>query len=198
MNKALRLWVLSFLGLTITLSLSPAAASPDTQPMIASGLWRIVSIIQGPWQQQSKMTQYECWNAQTGSLQAFLPSIGNSGNLETDNAVINSPHRTTVHLHSFQNLPNGTATQNITMIFSDNRSVLHRAIMSGSGRLTFSASPKLGDHFTQQGRWISATCPVKLPEANLQQLQKPFIPALQKLDALAKQLQAGDPDPTHQ
>ncbi len=198
MNKAHRLWMPSIAGLAITLSFSPASASPDSQPMIAPGLWRIVSTIQGPWQQQSKLTQYECWNAQTGSLQAFLPNIGRSRNLETENTVINSPHHTTVHLHSFQNLPNGTATQNVTMIFSDNRSVLHRATMTGSGRLKFSASPELGDHFTQHGHWISATCPIKLPKANLQELQKPVIPALQKLDALAKQLQAEDPDPTHQ
>lgn len=189
------LWALSLVGLCI-LPAGVAVAAKGSALMIAPGLWRIVSDIHGPMQQHATLTQEACWNARTGSAQAFIPNVGKTKFTETENTVTNSANHTTVLIHSLQTIPNGTVTQDIKMIFSDGRSMLHRATMTGSGDLKFSATPVLDEHFTQRGRWIAADCPIVLPQATMQTVQQPEMPALQKLQALAQQLKAEDPNPS--
>ncbi|XTI71579.1 hypothetical protein ACQAYK_07690 [Acidithiobacillus sp. AC3] len=144
--------------------------------------------------ERSTLTQEECWKAHDGKYSDFIPLKQRI--TETNNSVVNSGNHTTVHIHSFQRIPQGAVTQDIEMVFSDDRSALHRATMTGSGSLIFSATPMLDEHFTQRGRWISADCSQLVPEPSKLQITRPAeVPALQRLQALSRQLQREFPHP---
>lgn len=186
-----RTWMAFFSGLLLGSSATGAFAQTQSQPMIAPGLWRDVSHVYGPMGAESRITQEQCWEARAGEIQAFIPNIGDHNSTNVETQVRNHGNHSTVQLHSVQILPNGTSTQRIRLVFSDDRSVLHRATMQGAGSLQFSATPQLNEHYRQRGRWLSPTCPPRLAKTQTQILQKPGVPAgLQQLQALSQRLQA--------
>ncbi|MBN8745707.1 MAG: hypothetical protein J0I24_15645 [Thiomonas arsenitoxydans] len=170
-----------------------ATATPSALPFVAPGLWQIVSDVHGPMQQHQQITQEQCWNVQGESSQAFRTlSGGGLGN--TQSTVTNTAHQSTVHLHSVLPTPQGTAVQDITLVFKRDSSGIDKATMTGHGGMT-GPDPMLNDSFTQQGHWLAATCPAELPAAQTRTLQRVNIPAITALQKLATQLQALDPHP---
>ncbi len=176
------------IGVTIAISMAspPLMAADSSLPFVAPGLWRIVSDVQGPMNQHSRMTQEQCLNFQGGSDQETgLPGMAGGTGVTTQ--VINSANRSTVHLSSVVDMPNGTMTQDITQVFTVTNSVLHRATMTGQGSLKFTSSPMLDETFTQQGTWLSTACPTVLPAAKTETLQNGTLPALDALKKLSRQ-----------
>lgn len=165
-----------------------AQAAVDAKPFVAPGLWLIVSDVHGPMGEHSTLTQQECWNAQGSSGQALLPLQGGRQGAVT-HQVVNTGHQSTVHLHTEMQLPKGTMTQDITLVFTRG-SVIRQATMTGHGGMTDTASPILDETFSQTGHWISATCPQTLPPPTRVVLQKANIPGLTALQNLARQMQA--------
>lgn len=170
-----------------------AVAAPSSLPFVAPGLWKVVSDVQGPMQQHQQITQEECWNAQGESGEA-LGALSGGGVGNAQSTVTNTPHRSTVHLHSILPTPQGTLVQDVTLVFTLNNSARHRATMTGHGGMT-GPNPMLNESFTQHGHWLAAACPASLPAAQTRTLQTATLPAITALQKLAAQLHAEDPHP---
>lgn len=185
MNKNLHGMHIGFVVTILMASFAPMAIG-SSLPFVAPGLWRIVSDVHGPMQQHSRMTKEECLNLHDGSdHETGLPDTAGGSGVTTQ--VINSTNRSTVHLSSIVNMPNGTMTQNIVQVFTVTNRVLHRATMTGHGSLKFTSSPIMDETFTQQGTWLSPSCPAVLPATKTETLQDGTMPALDALKKLSQQ-----------
>ena len=177
MHHAIR--ILAAVAVTMTVP-TLAVARPTSKPFVAPGLWQVVSDVQGPMNQRSRVTQEECWDAQSesGNWSRVLPGSSHPGQFNVSHTTVNTSNRSTVHLHDTVQLPDGVMTQEITMVFSRTSSALHRATMTGKGTMTFSSAPTLKETFTQHGHWIAASCPSTLPPATTRTVRQPNLPAL--------------------
>lgn len=173
-----------------------ALAGASAKPFVAPGLWEIVSEVHGPMQQQSRLTQQQCWNAQGESGQQLgMPVTPAQGRLTAiTHSVVNTDQHSTIHLRSAAQFPQGAMTQDITMVFTAH-GTLHPATMTGHGSMTFTSNPALDETFTQHGHWVAAVCPSVLSPAKTVELQSASMPALAALQNLARKLQAQDPHP---
>ncbi|WP_407275680.1 hypothetical protein [Halothiobacillus sp. DCM-1] len=162
------------------------------ESFVAPGLWRVVSDVHGPMGRHTQITQMECWNADGSSGQALLPLPGSRSG-EVTHQVVNTGKQSIVRLSTQMSLLQGAMTQQVTLVFALDNSVLHRATMTGHGRMTDSVSPILNETFTQTGVWIASVCPQTLPSPTQQVLQLQNIPALNALQNLARQMQAKAP-----
>ncbi|MHB0990432.1 MAG: hypothetical protein ACYC0M_04045 [Burkholderiales bacterium] len=185
MNKNLHGMHIKFVASILMASFAPLAIG-SSLPFVAPGLWRIVSDVHGPMQQHSRMTKEECLNLHDGSdHETGLPGAAGGSGVTTQ--VINSTNRSTVHLSSIVNMPNGTMTQDVVQVFTVTNPVLHRATMTGHGSLKFTSSPIMDETFTQQGMWLSPSCPAVLPATKTETLQGSTMPALDALKSLSQQ-----------
>lgn len=162
-----------------------AASAPAR--FVAHGLWRVISELQGPMQQHSRITQEQCWNEQGESGQT-MGYPGSRSGIVVSHQIVNTGNRSTVHLHCIANTPHGPITQNITMVFTVTNSVTHQATMVGKGSLKFASSSILGETFRQSGHWLSGSCPAVLPPAKTETMQGPDMQALDALQKLARPL----------
>ncbi len=177
------------------LAAGPAAfAAAAGRAFVAPGLWEVIADVHGPMQQQGRLVQQQCWNADGESGQALATLGGPPGNtVVVTHSVVNTGRQSTVHLHTTAQLPQGPMTQDITLVFRTAGSSLRGATMSGHGGMAFSGSPTLHETFTEHGHWLGATCPAQLPPAKSTVLQSSTLPGLAALQKLTRQLQARYP-----
>lgn len=174
---------------------SAAMAGPSTTPFVAPGLWEIITDVHGPMQQHSQVTQEQCWNAQGETGQDALPASASGAQINGLHTVENTDDRSTVHLQTISNMPQGQMRQDTIMVFSRGSGSLHHATMTGRGSMTWSKSPMLDETYTQHGRWLAAVCPSTLPPAKKTVLRRRTVPALTALQDLAARMHAMDPHP---
>ncbi len=161
-----------------------AYAVTDHHRFVAPGLWLVTADIVGSMGQRSRLTQEQCWTVQGDSGQSLIP-LPRSGQVATQTSTVHTGvHSTTVHLLAQVPMPEGTMTQDITLVFA------RGGTMKGHGRMTAPATPILDETFTEHGHRLATNCPATLPPAKLVTLSSGQIPAITALQHLARQLKA--------